>query len=228
MSSEPNILVERHHIPLSVYLQLYGSNSSASGEHSARANQSPLQFSATRFSNNSAAGSTRTGRPSTGINHGQSPQQQSQQTTHRSRVRIETLNTGDENDVNLFNALFTALINPARADSMNLQQSNGLSTTQITDNSTTLTYSDTEYDSPGHSSVCSICTLDYEPHQELRSLDQCDHRFHIGCIDRWLADHNTCPLCRASVLPTNSQREPRTVPSSASTRNSHSDLNGID
>lgn len=228
MSSEPNILVERHHIPLSVYLQLYGSTTITTGEHRAHSSQSPSAFSATRFLNNSASSSTRTGRPSTGINHGRSPPQQSQQTTNRSRVRIETLNTGDENDVNLFNALFAALINPARADSMNSQQSNGLSAAQITDNSTTLSYSDTEYDSPGHSSVCSICTLDYEPQQGLRSLDQCDHRFHIGCIDRWLADHNTCPLCRASVLPTNSQREPRAVPSSAPTRNSNIDLNGID
>jgi hypothetical protein len=139
------------------------------------------------------------------------------------------LATGDENDLNLFNALFATLINPTRVtDQSNLQS--GLTHEQIADNSTIMTYSANpgpSEDQPS-STICSICTLEYEPRQHVRSIDQCNHCFHISCIDRWLADHNTCPLCRASVLPTNSQREPRSVPSYAPTHNSRVDLNGID
>ena len=28
----------------------------------------------------------------------------------------------------------------------------------------------------------------------------CNHWYHVGCIDLWLTDHNTCPTCRA-VIP---------------------------
>ena len=261
MSSEPNILVERHHIPLSVYLQLYGASNTEPPRQ-----QQPRHYSATRFpnnlfsthtstfttSNNTVSGNSRTGRPSTGTrreaasdnshtyaNQDPDTQQQTQNSpaSARSRVRIETLATGDETDINLFNALFAALINPSRIGSGNTTQPIGLTAEQIADNSTTMTYAEYEngngngHENYSNSSVCSICTLEYEPTQEVRSLDQCDHTFHIGCIDRWLSDHNTCPLCRAVVIPTlSSQQDSRQLRTSHQNRTSTSqiDLNGID
>jgi E3 ubiquitin-protein ligase ATL7/58/59 len=35
----------------------------------------------------------------------------------------------------------------------------------------------------------------------LRRLPTCKHEFHLHCIDEWLANHTTCPMCRCSLLP---------------------------
>ncbi|KAI4302255.1 hypothetical protein MLD38_038029 [Melastoma candidum] len=51
-------------------------------------------------------------------------------------------------------------------------------------------------------SCCSICLADYRKDDELRSLPDCNHRFHKKCIDRWLGLHPTCPICRKSPRPT--------------------------
>ncbi len=29
-----------------------------------------------------------------------------------------------------------------------------------------------------------------------RTLDECGHTFHKGCIDRWKRRNSTCPICR--------------------------------
>jgi hypothetical protein len=50
-------------------------------------------------------------------------------------------------------------------------------------------------DDAGLETTCSICLSDYVPSDEVRTLP-CDHLFHKGCIDVWLAHHKTCPLCR--------------------------------
>ncbi|CAK8539302.1 unnamed protein product [Lathyrus sativus] len=44
--------------------------------------------------------------------------------------------------------------------------------------------------------VCSICLSEYKPMETLRSIPQCNHHFHIDCIDVWLKMNATCPLCR--------------------------------
>ena len=44
---------------------------------------------------------------------------------------------------------------------------------------------------------CSICMEDFEIGRNMMRLD-CDgkHAFCKDCIIRWLANHNTCPICR--------------------------------
>ncbi|CAL5187426.1 unnamed protein product [Lathyrus oleraceus] len=44
--------------------------------------------------------------------------------------------------------------------------------------------------------VCSICLSEYKPTETLRSIPQCNHHFHVDCIDVWLKMNATCPLCR--------------------------------
>ncbi|CAN8326370.1 unnamed protein product [Cochlearia groenlandica] len=46
---------------------------------------------------------------------------------------------------------------------------------------------------------CSVCISKFESVETLRLLPKCRHAFHIGCIDQWLEQHATCPLCRDRV-----------------------------
>uniref|UniRef100_A0A5F8HCR9 RING-type E3 ubiquitin transferase n=1 Tax=Monodelphis domestica TaxID=13616 RepID=A0A5F8HCR9_MONDO len=50
--------------------------------------------------------------------------------------------------------------------------------------------------------ACSICVNTYTQGNKLRQLP-CTHEFHVHCIDRWLAENNTCPICRQAVLDSN-------------------------
>ena len=54
---------------------------------------------------------------------------------------------------------------------------------------------------------CSVCLGDYEAGEVLRRLPVCTHCFHQACIDPWLAAHQTCPLCRVSLLPPGAEVE---------------------
>ncbi|XP_029992558.1 E3 ubiquitin-protein ligase CIP8 isoform X2 [Sphaeramia orbicularis] len=45
---------------------------------------------------------------------------------------------------------------------------------------------------------CQICFCDYTNGEKLRMLP-CFHDYHVQCIDRWLKDNATCPICRANL-----------------------------
>lgn len=47
--------------------------------------------------------------------------------------------------------------------------------------------------------MCSICQGNFESNDIIRKLNGCGHLFHLNCIDRWLAEHNTCPTCRNNI-----------------------------
>ncbi|XP_061350428.1 RING-H2 finger protein ATL70 [Gastrolobium bilobum] len=49
---------------------------------------------------------------------------------------------------------------------------------------------------------CSICLADYKATDMLRVLPDCEHLFHLKCIDPWLRLHPSCPVCRTSPIPT--------------------------
>ncbi|XP_071691243.1 RING-H2 finger protein ATL70-like [Rutidosis leptorrhynchoides] len=51
-------------------------------------------------------------------------------------------------------------------------------------------------------SCCSICLVDYKERDLLRQLPDCDHLFHVKCVDTWLRLNSTCPNCRTSPIPT--------------------------
>ncbi|XP_006163841.1 E3 ubiquitin-protein ligase RLIM-like [Tupaia chinensis] len=46
---------------------------------------------------------------------------------------------------------------------------------------------------------CSICITEYREGSKLRILP-CSHEYHAHCIDRWLSENTTCPICRRRVL----------------------------
>ncbi|CAI5476187.1 unnamed protein product [Closterium sp. Yama58-4] len=45
---------------------------------------------------------------------------------------------------------------------------------------------------------CTVCLSDFNEMELVRSLP-CAHRFHVSCIDHWLADRTTCPVCRVDL-----------------------------
>ncbi|MBA0624371.1 hypothetical protein Godav_009744, partial [Gossypium davidsonii] len=46
---------------------------------------------------------------------------------------------------------------------------------------------------------CTVCLSEYRCEDVLRILPYCGHSFHVTCIDLWLQQHSTCPVCRISL-----------------------------
>lgn len=46
--------------------------------------------------------------------------------------------------------------------------------------------------------TCAVCLCDAQDGDSLRRLP-CKHEFHVQCVDRWLENHTTCPLCKTDV-----------------------------
>jgi len=44
---------------------------------------------------------------------------------------------------------------------------------------------------------CAVCLGAVKEGEMVRQLPACMHVYHVGCIDRWLAAHQTCPVCRS-------------------------------
>lgn len=44
------------------------------------------------------------------------------------------------------------------------------------------------------STECTICLLTYT--EETKKVTECHHTFHTECLDRWLQNNMSCPLCR--------------------------------
>ncbi|XP_077014998.1 E3 ubiquitin-protein ligase RNF6 [Tamandua tetradactyla] len=77
----------------------------------------------------------------------------------------------------------------------------GLTKEQI-DNLSTRNYEHSSIDGELNK-ICSVCISDYVTGNKLRQLP-CMHEFHIHCIDRWLSENCTCPICRQPVLGSSS------------------------
>ncbi|KAE8300294.1 RING finger protein 150 Precursor [Larimichthys crocea] len=46
---------------------------------------------------------------------------------------------------------------------------------------------------------CAVCIESYKPNDVVRILP-CRHVFHKHCVDPWLQDHRTCPMCKMNIL----------------------------
>ncbi|PSS18155.1 RING-H2 finger protein [Actinidia chinensis var. chinensis] len=45
---------------------------------------------------------------------------------------------------------------------------------------------------------CVVCLGPVSGSEKLRLL-ACNHGFHVHCIEAWLKDRSTCPICRSTV-----------------------------
>ncbi|KAA8537355.1 hypothetical protein F0562_026958 [Nyssa sinensis] len=48
---------------------------------------------------------------------------------------------------------------------------------------------------------CTICLGEYRAKDTVRCIPECNHCFHVECIDEWLRMSATCPICRSSPVP---------------------------
>lgn len=46
---------------------------------------------------------------------------------------------------------------------------------------------------------CAICLGEFEEGEWLKVVTNCNHCFHVSCIDKWFQLHSSCPLCRSRV-----------------------------
>ncbi|XP_058772635.1 RING-H2 finger protein ATL51-like [Vicia villosa] len=54
--------------------------------------------------------------------------------------------------------------------------------------------------------TCAVCLGDFEEGEELRTMPECLHSYHVDCIDMWLHSHSSCPICRAGAAPSQAVR----------------------
>lgn len=54
-------------------------------------------------------------------------------------------------------------------------------------------------DSVKESDECPICLGLFGDDEMVKLLPDCEHVYHVQCIDEWLIAHSNCPLCRASL-----------------------------
>ncbi|KAK9158717.1 hypothetical protein Scep_005291 [Stephania cephalantha] len=47
---------------------------------------------------------------------------------------------------------------------------------------------------------CAICLSEFECKEVVKKIPFCGHVFHPKCIEMWLLDHPSCPLCRSAKL----------------------------
>ncbi|XP_071522662.1 uncharacterized protein [Panulirus ornatus] len=49
------------------------------------------------------------------------------------------------------------------------------------------------------SECCAVCIEPYQVSDTVRTLP-CKHQFHKNCVDPWLLEHRTCPMCKMDIL----------------------------
>jgi hypothetical protein len=75
----------------------------------------------------------------------------------------------------------------------------------------------------GEEETCSICREPINDQSIVREIKNCKHKFHLHCIDIWLENHRTCPICRGNITlnpETAGERERENASASASETNS--------
>lgn len=78
--------------------------------------------------------------------------------------------------------------------SINLLQQNQIRQLEI--ELPTVNYNSIEY--PINDS-CAVCIEDFNNDDIVRKLP-CSHIYHSECVDMWVIEKNTCPICKNSVL----------------------------
>jgi len=78
------------------------------------------------------------------------------------------------------------------------------------------------FDLFGETGECVVCQEDLKDGERIRLLKNCNHKFHMKCIDPWLLNKSECPLCRKSIIP-----ESYTLINSNNTEDIHENIRTI-
>ncbi|KAJ6433097.1 hypothetical protein OIU84_020180 [Salix udensis] len=46
---------------------------------------------------------------------------------------------------------------------------------------------------------CVICLEDFRLGEDCQAMSMCKHVFHSGCLEEWLVQNQSCPLCRIDL-----------------------------
>ncbi|XP_014492448.1 RING-H2 finger protein ATL11-like [Vigna radiata var. radiata] len=89
----------------------------------------------------------------------------------------------------------------AIAGGMDRRQHHGLDRATV-DTFPTFVYSEVKALKIGKATLeCAVCLNEFRDDETLRLIPKCCHVFHPDCIDAWLVNHSTCPVCRANLSP---------------------------
>ncbi|KAK1424071.1 hypothetical protein QVD17_19383 [Tagetes erecta] len=53
--------------------------------------------------------------------------------------------------------------------------------------------------------ICTICQMEYNDQEQIGMLD-CSHEYHVECIEKWLVEKNSCPVCKCTGLATQGKK----------------------
>ena len=84
--------------------------------------------------------------------------------------------------------LFNSIFNPTETEEQSLSLSHLLENTELS-----------LYRANGDENMCTICRTDIQENTIIRKINGCGHMFHHNCLDNWLKNHHTCPVCRHSL-----------------------------
>ncbi|XP_068636000.1 RING-H2 finger protein ATL29-like [Aristolochia californica] len=65
----------------------------------------------------------------------------------------------------------------------------------------TFAYAKDDSQSATNGQECAVCLGEFSQGDTLRLITGCYHIFHRDCIDLWLDQHTTCPVCRLQLDP---------------------------
>ena len=55
------------------------------------------------------------------------------------------------------------------------------------------------FDLFGEEGFCSVCQEDLKEGERIRTLRRCQHLFHAACLEPWILEHASCPMCRTTM-----------------------------
>lgn len=61
------------------------------------------------------------------------------------------------------------------------------------------------FDLFGEEGFCTVCQMTLAQGERCRAIQKCQHIYHADCLEPWLRNHSTCPVCRVEVFPVNEE-----------------------